>query len=1016
MVSARWTAVVCLTADDFFANALRGYFDKTAIGWTMTKVANPSIIVDPKSVPVYQLLGDLSAMADDSRLAVLRSEYLRKRRQWPKLLRSFPDFAKGDPLFFAGTSSIVPLVCDFLNELLSLGAVVPRRLIFLSEDPTAVSPQLLGLVRDFCQIDTINCSLAEFCEAASPLKLNERARPEMEDGSLVFDLTKLYGVEDQVAFVPSQLSVSSINEQKHRLLDILFSPTNVDWSPYAAGLDFQRDLARDVEKTIKERFESISTISKSCILIKGEAGAGKTVLMRRVAFDMGTNGNLCIWIRPGHGVASGTKFDAVVKAIDNAVHGRKTRVVLFFDDPSGSRRTSREILTALMHAKFPWVLVFGVRNSDFAQTEDQSFYLSKCEAFEVPTDLTPNEMARLPDYLVSLDAAKSPAEAASLVKSLVFRDEQGNLFPSTLNPLYQDGKDILCMLWYLLPQTRAAISGSLTNEYLRLGGIGGAIKQYAEASFDQLGIARTAYELVTTTSGLGTPLPVEVLVATLGIPYGDWLNMCSEKKPLWGLLYNEPCPAANTFGFRTRNHVVTKILLSLLNGGSPGHAGEFRCLKRLITACNSSAPQYREFLCDILVTRKRALESKLTYEQGLELFDLAVGSFPLPDRTISHHRALWIKDVGRLPLEAYKALEDVQRIAEYPHATRPEPLEHIHTSMAACALQAVSQGNIELRPGVELVRQHVAKASTPNFFDLYSEHLNARVLIKMASHVRNEDPEQFITCLEEATRIIDRAFLIIDPLPEYRLEVTGASRLFSELRAEVTIAFADLEQANVAAFALFKEKKNQMGFVLAFRLLVGTAKEKDKGSLFKKAQDFLNKAIFTIEESGLKPIADLYLCRAELMIVWRILPRKGDVNWECVKNDLKIAVGAPHFSRDPIWLFYLAVAHYHLLEIPMAEALFSGLRQLTMSSMLRSPFRCFFMGSDGMPRTFQGKLESGASRNRYIQCGDLDADVMARKGDFSQPDHATVHFRIAFSLLGPLAVLHNISDIRTLER
>jgi hypothetical protein len=1018
IVSIRWAAAVSLTADGHFASALRHYLDKQPLSWTVTKVLHTSTLIEPKSVPVYELLGDIDGTSEDTRLAVLRSDYLARRRQWAKLLRSFPDFVKTDPLFFAGTACIPDLVCDFLNELLALGAITPRRLIFLADDSTAHDPRVLALVRTYCQVDLLQCSLGELCEEIAELSSKPHpAIPLRASGPVTFDATELLDFDDQIAFVPYGLEKVPAAENKHRLLDILFSPTNPDWSPYAANLDFKREITPVIEQAIIDKFVGPNEVSNPCLLVKGEAGTGKTVLLRRVAFNLAQNGYLSIWVRRGYAGTTGSRFEAAVHAMEAAIQGRQTRVAIFYDDPLGGRIAPRDVLVALSRATFQWVLVFSARNTDLIQSDDpeSSFYADRTDSFEVPTDFKAAEVEQLPGYLTALGAAQDENEARRLLATLSLRDEQGNLFGDPQQSIYQDSKDILCMLWYLLPGTRSAISESLTNEYLRLGGIAGAVRHYADASSSKQGVARSAYELVTTTSGMGTTVPVEVLVSALGISYQDWAALCSERKPLWGLLYSEPYPEAETYGFRTRNHVVTKILLSVLNGGGTGHPGEFRCLKQLITACNSGAIQYREFLCDILIRRKKQLEHRLSYEQGLELFDLALKSFPFPDRTLAHHRALWIKEVGRLPLKAYEELQAVQRVPLYPQAQRPEPVEHIHTSMAACALQAVSQSQLELVPGVELVRQHIAQASTPYYFDLHSQHVHAKTLLKLATALRETDPSAFMTCLEEATRIIGRALLVIDPLPVNRLELTGAPQLFKELLAEIAIAFTDEDTARNAAFELFNTTNNQMGFTLAARMMIAAAKSKDKGGFYKKCQDFINQAITHIQSRGQRPDPGLLLCRAELMITWHILSQKGGVSWECLRGDLKEAISTPHFSRDPLWIFYLAVAHYHLKEMPLSEALFATLRQLQMSNILRNPFRCSFIGPDGSPQTFQGTLRSGGTVKRFIECAELGTDVMARKGDFRQPDKATVHFKVAFSMLGPLAVPHTIVNVRGLE-
>src|SRR6185437_2986014 len=138
----------------------------------------------------------------------------------------------------------------------SLAPVIPRRLIFLADDPTAQDPRVLGLVRSYCQVDWVACSLGEFCEATERFESKAHSKIQVKSSvAAPFDSSILLKADDQITFVPHGMTGISPTENKHRLLDILFSPTNLDWSPYAANLDFKRDIASTVETAIAAHFE-----------------------------------------------------------------------------------------------------------------------------------------------------------------------------------------------------------------------------------------------------------------------------------------------------------------------------------------------------------------------------------------------------------------------------------------------------------------------------------------------------------------------------------------------------------------------------------------------------------------------------------------------------------------------------------------------------------------------------------------------------------------------------------------
>jgi hypothetical protein len=164
-------------------------------------------------------MGDVDGIDQQDRIATLTSDYLARRRMWSSLLRELPDYLRGAPLFFAGTSNSGEVVCDFVNELLAVGQTIPRRFIFLADDATANNPKLCALVRDSCVIQQVRCSLSEFCEAVSPPRLSTAASTQRSSAAAPYDAARLLSVEDQISFVPTPIPRVSLRENKHRLLE-----------------------------------------------------------------------------------------------------------------------------------------------------------------------------------------------------------------------------------------------------------------------------------------------------------------------------------------------------------------------------------------------------------------------------------------------------------------------------------------------------------------------------------------------------------------------------------------------------------------------------------------------------------------------------------------------------------------------------------------------------------------------------------------------------------------------------
>jgi hypothetical protein len=990
-----WSGIVSLTSDDHLRSKVADFLYHTPTKWSLTTVSTPQDGLKLTTVPYYALMGDINDKLEASRLCVTRAEYLAKVRQWAAVLKTFPNVIKADPLIFLGTDSTAERVCDFMNALLVLSPFVPSKLIFLDGDPTARNATFRNLVAGFCPVETVTSSLAEIGEMLSKESLAIRKLPLFAAASnKIVDIRALSSVEDQVEYVPRRDEMKVNPEERNRLLDSLFRPTNLDWAPYALDMEFKRDLTDDVLEHIQRSLSDDKHGGGNIIHVRGEAGIGKTVALRTAAFRCAEEGKLCLWIKKSYGEISGGRFDAVVTALSKSVKSRDANVIFFLDDPWGSRVRPKEVISALQNASFRWVLVICDRKTDAVAVSAEGFYDSTASEqwIEAPDQFTSGEIERLPTYLVSLGLATDIENAKWRMPA----------------PGMKQSRDILCSLWILLPQTQSSIEASLVGEYHRLGEIEDAITAFAAAASGK-SVAKSAYEFVTTTSGFrAAPLPVEVLVSALRVSYSQWLESCKEKKPLWGLLYDEQYPGAETWAYRTRNTVVTDVLLKVLNQGTPFHTGEFRCLKALLAACTSATSPYRTFIKDILVDRRDEIEKRFTCDQAMELYDAALSAYPREYGVVVHHKCIAKRHMGGDAQEVYEGLTGLLAKPD-GFSDDSDSRANVSNSAAAAVCQLIHEKRVDPVDGAEMAFGHITEALAGHQLSLYPHHVQAKLLVTLAEGLRTVDAAAFMSNLERAARIVDRAFLLMTPKFKGSQSGQQSLALFHNLQQDLLSAFPDRQIGEQKALELFHETGNQAGLAFAARMLLGKAIESGKGGRFKDCDNFIRKCFKELEVKSVDASHELRLCRVDLVIHWNIRQNKGPVYWEQFEADLSQLLQLSRYRDDVIYIFYAAVGRYNLKQFIEAENLFQSLRPRLQYYEGRNAVRCFFLGDKSQPKVFEGKVSKDGAK-RFVFSSELATDVMARHDDFRNHGSGPIHFKIGFSLLGPIAVERTAAD------
>jgi hypothetical protein len=374
---------------------------------------------------------------------------------------------------------------------------------------------------------------------------------------------------------------------------------------------------------------------------------------------------------------------------------------------------------------------------------------------------------------------------------------------------------------------------------------------------------------------------------------------------------------------------------------------------------------------------------------------------PYPDRSIAHHKGLWIKNVGKDLIAADEQLRSALATPDYPGSSRDDPQEYIHTSLAATILAQVQAGITGAAAGFERVMEHLERASSSKYFNANQSHVKARTLLEMANIAEDLPEEIALACLNNALEEIERSLQMIGAAGRGVMRYQKALGMFEDLQRQVVASAIDMGEGPEAGARLFANSKSQIGYEFWSRKLLAEAISTNTGSDYKIAADYIDAAFDSVASARLAPVPELRAIRVDLIVRWRLQQAKGAVDWDLFHKDLEQLLLAPKYRDDSLKRFYYAVALYHRGGITEANAVFAALRR---DGRLPSPssIRCFYVGPAGFPRRFQG-IAQGSRDREYVNISELGDDVLV-KGVLEVGPGGTVHVYVAFAGNGPVAV------------
>jgi hypothetical protein len=991
IATVSWSGVLSAAVDANFEARFQEWTLQSPGRRDVTVLSDFGLPHPPRTIPVFKLMG--AASNDD--FVLTTNDYRIAQHSWRHALARFADAVKGAPVICVGLNECRPLLLDLLAAFVSDRSLYPATLFFADSDPVVQDKGLQDLGRRGLRYGVVQCDLSSLCAIIRRVLQSGftgmLATGAAQPSATAVDL-EAFG---EIAVLVNAHAGTTIGaDETHRLRNLLFCPDTASWDPFVHNLDFRRTASQELLNKVTS-IASATAFDTSAVVVHGSSATGKTTILKRVALDLASRGYPVLWMRPYFFQDSNNLLRRLFDAVANSGLAASHPPVLFLDDPvSLGALSTEDVHAALERGRLRGVLVIAVRSADLLMSDAQALLGAdvKIDELQLVDQFDGAEWAALPQYLVKLGVANDLVEAQSRIFSA----------PDAW------ARDVLSMLFWLLPETRASITESVRNEHFRLGDRAA----FTEVVLGELKatsrLLRDAYELTAAAARFGTSVPLEVLVSALDISYDDWVRSIAPGGVQWGLLYEDATSESETILYRVRNRLVADIIAEDINGGLIGRTGELLRLRTVLGACRGQSPVYREFCLSLLVPYDREHLNGIDFATGDDLFRTAVNALPYQDRTLLHHWGLWQKNKGHKTDVARDTLKRALSAPRYPYATKAEPDEHIYTSLAANELTAVKQGAVPVSEGKRSVLTYLARARPEQFINANAVHIQAGLTVTLSDLTGGPSDPDNVSLINRALADIDRTLLML------RSEFAPGSRdrasreLLEAARSDVLNRCADIETMESDADRLWKEHGLQDGFALVARRLYGQALTINKGDAFKRAFQVCEKAQSLISAAGQTMQSPLAEAMVHIYYKWRVgrsifSGSTEPINWSLIEKLCYIVTQSAHSKRDPFYSYLMALSKAHLGDWSGAGMIFNDLRSRGLPPHVLWEDRNVLLGENGKMHRVQGVLSTGAGR-RFLKIAELGTDVPVDRNEQWHADGAIQHAYIRFRFAGPVAV------------
>ena len=945
---------------------------------------NPQVTpADRSKVFLFKMMGCMKAQPDESGQMVLsRADYNRALKRRGKYLELLLDFIKAGTMVFIGYSFGDRLVLDIIDEVKQRYGDERLPWSYALFDRLELNEKTTHMFQSR-KIRPVECSYEDFfkyLEKNYKTPVQIRVTKDVHIQSMGHDLHISEEEVRQYAEYFEVLTEEKFN-QKANNKDDFFKGINKSWGAFRVGWDFKRGvyISPKFQRTVEgETFSGslkdrvLAELKKhgpeenKVLLITGMAGVGKTMLLRRLAFDIYQGGFApVVFINP-----AGISFDYKMLAsfvenlnrqidqkVSGAERGPQIKPVIIVDDAASFIQHINRLKDYLTSRGRPTLIIAAERKGEWEVALKQNpFRIAEENVYELDEELNDQEKGRIIDHFYDLGYIQIKG---TFWDNIIQRDFENSFF-ATIYTLVHPSKKPL-------------------NEIIR--------DQYNNLS----NITQRAFQHICCFHQFNMPINFELLVRSLKCTYGDFHSEVIGKDAA-KVIFEEGDEIGNLL-YRTHHRIIARKTVEFFFGDPEEQKGIFLEIFKEAVLTNRKERE----ICEKLLIEHIGPNAKvqtLSYEQQRQIFKTICERNPV--RCLIHHWGIletddhnyleaerllrWALEVPKEDIEAYRGESDQTILTS---------LGNLYSHMGMKATEEGNESNAQACfDNAERCFQDAKHGDFPN---VYAYHAHANMWYQKGNRTRNE-----VEKIEYYARSLEILTIAKDNVNEDELQA------IYELETMIWGQLEDEKKIRQYVDVLRITFNTPRGYYLHAQLLLRKASKKEGNEKEKTLQCALDSV-----ETALKFFpSDEHCLRLKARLVKEL--KQYDLK-EYLRSlqSWKAVASVPN-----VWLLYeLGRTAFVLGYYDRSKAAFQELETgVGMGHKLRSRTRGLMKDEKGEKKEFEGTIANKFSQyDGEIRCDSLRSlrypiafrPIACR---FTPTRGDVVKFYIGFSFRGPGAL------------
>lgn len=1005
LIKYPWSAVFTTNYDTLIENAYNNPTRTRRCHPVKAKIPDPQInSID--WVNLYKLMGCISTKpGEEGNMVLTRRDYGKRQRDYPLYFKYLFDYVKNGTIIYIGYSFTDEVATDIIEEVRDIFKLERLRRSYALYHEEITDKRVLMTLNDH-RIQPVKCGFLEFLNYLNENYEIVTSQPKKKREIRVrFKGKEIPIAESEMKIFESNFEIlnENIKAEPTGNKDDFFKAKNQSWGILRENWDFQRDIYKDSEyvrefkktdrierhkgslwKRIEDQFERLKPEDNDVILLQGGAGVGKSVLLRRIAYDIYNKLEYPVIIinfeNPTLDYRTidtfiATMTDGYLKGLKEGEKKIPTKIGIIIDDAGPIIRHLGNIRYYLTSRSKSALIIAAERTGEWEENKYFStIRIPNDNIYPIKDTLSENEKRTFVNYVKNMGYQTLP-------------DDYLYSYISTLDD------SMFAAFYNLVEPTKPPLTAKIKHHYLSL----------------QLGSAgEKAYRYVCHFSKFNLPIKWELLFRTLSIGYEEFESIMNSDA--FSFIYEYQNEDGERF-FRTYHRIIAEKASKEFFDDPQDQTNDY---KEIFNNVNLSSPTEHSIISKLMVEHlgPNARPQRLSYAQQKELFEILCRE--IKKRVIVHHWGILEgeachKEKGMSYCEQAESL--LQSALELPQAEdsyRGESDQTIITSQGTLfsyiSQKYFEQGNEDL--GKEYLEKAVGKftGARYGFFpNTHAYHAHANMYKCLAKF--SKDEVEKANFFNEATSIIELGKANSNE---------GSHGILYELEAEI-YGLMENDKALQRTIEILGDKfKNPNGFLINAKFLINkaTAIEEEyedrqfSPAAIKLIKEKYEKAMKRIDDCLLQFSNNVDALRLKVKVFPKLYPDEEEKYYDILRNWYNHDI-----EKNFEYLFQFGTLAFQLGYYSDSRKYFDELEQISSGHYLRSKPRNELVNPDREDGRFEGIIDrlEPAQKRGYIKCTSLeDLDYRIHFSEayqkFTPRLNQYVSFFIAFNYRGATAV------------